>query len=47
LAEYLAKLLLSPTILPFLVIPAFFISFCFVMEISAQARLYVGLKRKA
>jgi hypothetical protein len=46
LAEYLAKLLLSPTIIPFLLIPAFVISFCVVTNIGAQSRLYVLLKKR-
>jgi hypothetical protein len=47
LAEYVGRLLLSPTIVPFLLIPAFAISFCAVMNIGAQSRLYVALKKKA
>ena len=47
LTQYLSRLLLSPTIIPFLLIPAFAISFCAVMKIGAEARLYVALKKKA
>jgi hypothetical protein len=46
LAEYLARLLLSPTIIPFLIIPTFAISFCILINIGAQSRLYVNLKKK-
>jgi hypothetical protein len=47
LAYHLGRLLLSPTIIPFLLIPAFAISFSVVMKIGMEARLYVALKKKA
>jgi hypothetical protein len=47
LMQYFARLLISPTIIPFLLLPALAISFCVVVKIGAQARLYVALKKKA
>ncbi|MEM5879422.1 MAG: hypothetical protein QXU74_02940 [Candidatus Aenigmatarchaeota archaeon] len=47
LAEYLARLLMSPTIIPFLLIPSVALAFCQVMKIGMTARLYSALKKKA
>ncbi|MEM5772839.1 MAG: hypothetical protein QXL86_01275 [Candidatus Aenigmatarchaeota archaeon] len=47
LAQYLARLLMSPTIIPFLLLPSFAAAFCKVMKIGMMARLYVALKKKA
>ncbi|MEM5867330.1 MAG: hypothetical protein QXG39_05390 [Candidatus Aenigmatarchaeota archaeon] len=47
LANYLARLLTSPTIIPFLLIPSFAIAFVSVMKIGMIARLYVVMKKKA
>lgn len=46
LTEYLARLLVSPTIIPFLLIPSLALAFCQVMKIGMEARLYSLLKEK-
>ncbi|MEM5766164.1 MAG: hypothetical protein QW423_00800 [Candidatus Aenigmatarchaeota archaeon] len=47
LTQYLIKLLVSPTILPFLLIPSIAVAFCQVMKIGMMARLYSALKKRA
>jgi len=46
LVQNLAQLLISPTIIPFLLIPAFLSAFASVMVIGIQTRLYFNLKKK-
>lgn len=47
LVNYLSRLLLSPTIIPFLLLPSFAIAFVSVMKIGTIAMLYLALKKKA
>ena len=46
LSYYLAQLMISPTLIPFLLIPAILIAFVSVMCFGVKARLYFNLKRK-
>lgn len=46
LAQNLAQLLVSPTIIPFELIPAVLISFTSLMNIGINTRLYLNLKKR-
>jgi len=46
LVQNIAQLLLSPMIIPFLLIPAFLTAFTSVMNIGIKTRLYFNLKKK-